>query len=166
MISIDWLERISNPLPAESLKTKALPEKESSPLRGVGGVTGLGPGQREFNGKRMYTVSLVPSRLYCSRVTTKFVVKDALIQKAKLLTYQSISVQTLTCSHQLWDGTERLRLGIKVAKIRTLPRLAGLSFRERARSSEIRGNSEQSGVGVEKNQPTEVVWASDQEASP
>ncbi|KAK0147792.1 Craniofacial development protein 2 [Merluccius polli] len=66
------------------------------------------------------------------------VVKRELSQKAKLSIYQSIYVPALTYGHELWVVTERTRLGVQVAEMSFLRRVAGLSLRDRVRSSVIR----------------------------
>jgi len=67
------------------------------------------------------------------------VVKRELSRKAKLSIYRSIYVPTLTYVHELWVVTERMRLWIQAAKMSFLHRGAGLSLRDRVRSSDIRG---------------------------
>lgn len=54
--------------------------------------------------------------------------------KAKLSIYQSIDV---TCGHELWVVTKRMRLWIQAAKITFLLGVAGLSLRDKVRSSGI-----------------------------
>ena len=56
-------------------------------------------------------------------------------QKAKLSIYRSIYVPTLTYGHELWLVAGRIRLQRQVAKMSFLCRVAGLSFRDRMRSS-------------------------------
>ena len=58
-------------------------------------------------------------------------------QKAKLSIYRSICIQILTCGHELWVVTERMRMRIQVAGISFLHRVAGLSLRDRVRSLNI-----------------------------
>nr|XP_054588623.1 uncharacterized protein LOC129153273 isoform X1 [Nothobranchius furzeri] len=72
------------------------------------------------------------------------VVKGELIQKARLSIYRSIYVPILTYGHELWVMTERTRSRIQAAKMSFLRRVAGLSLRDRVRSSDIR-----KGLGVE-----------------
>ncbi len=72
------------------------------------------------------------------------VVKKELSRKAKLSIYQSIYVPTLTYGHKLWVVTERMRLWIQAAVMSFLRRVAGLSLRDRVRSSDI-----QKELGVE-----------------
>uniref|UniRef100_A0A669EXX2 Reverse transcriptase domain-containing protein n=1 Tax=Oreochromis niloticus TaxID=8128 RepID=A0A669EXX2_ORENI len=66
------------------------------------------------------------------------VVKRELNVKAKLLIYRSIYVPTLTYGHELWVVTERTRSRIQAAEMSFLRRVAGLSLRDRVRSSAIR----------------------------
>ncbi|MDG2633017.1 hypothetical protein P7M35_24665, partial [Vibrio parahaemolyticus] len=72
------------------------------------------------------------------------VVKRELSQKVKLSIYRSIYVPTLTYGHELWVVTERMRSRIQAAEMSFLRRVAGLSLRDRVRSSDIR-----EGLGVE-----------------
>ncbi|TWW73197.1 hypothetical protein D4764_15G0005910 [Takifugu flavidus] len=65
-------------------------------------------------------------------------VKKELSRKAKLSIYRSIYVPVLTYGHQCWVMTERTRLRIQAAEMSFLPREAGLSLRDRVRSSDIR----------------------------
>ncbi|TWW74379.1 hypothetical protein D4764_14G0003810 [Takifugu flavidus] len=65
------------------------------------------------------------------------VVKRELSQKAKLSIYRSIFVPTLTYGHELWVMTERTRSRVQVAEMSFLRRVAGLSLRDRVRSSAI-----------------------------
>ncbi|TWW78261.1 hypothetical protein D4764_11G0003820 [Takifugu flavidus] len=58
--------------------------------------------------------------------------------------YRSIFVPTLTNGHELWVMTERTRSRVQVAEMSFLRRVAGLSLRDRVRSSAIREE-----VGVE-----------------
>ncbi|TWW62719.1 hypothetical protein D4764_04G0013660 [Takifugu flavidus] len=66
------------------------------------------------------------------------VVKRELGQKAKLSIYRSIFVPTLTYGHELWVMTKRTRSRIQAAEMSFLSRVAGLSLRDRVRSSAIR----------------------------
>ena len=66
------------------------------------------------------------------------VVKRELSRKAKLWIYQSVLVPTLTSGHELWVVTERTRSRVQAAEMSFLRRLAGLSLRDRVRSSVIR----------------------------
>ncbi|KAM7380977.1 hypothetical protein PAMP_004240 [Pampus punctatissimus] len=72
------------------------------------------------------------------------VTKRELSQKAKLLIYRSIFVPTLTYGHERWVMTERMRSRVQAAEMGFLHRVAGVSLRERVRSSAIR-----EGLGVE-----------------
>uniref|UniRef100_A0A8C6NQZ4 Reverse transcriptase domain-containing protein n=1 Tax=Nothobranchius furzeri TaxID=105023 RepID=A0A8C6NQZ4_NOTFU len=65
------------------------------------------------------------------------VVKRELSQKANLSIYRLIYVPTLTYGHELWVVTERTRLRIQAAEMSFLQRVAGLSLRDRVRSSVI-----------------------------
>ena len=64
--------------------------------------------------------------------------KKELSQKAKLSIYRSIYVPTLTNGHELWVVTERTRSRIQAAEMSFLRRVAGLSLRDKVRSSDIR----------------------------
>ncbi|TWW59251.1 hypothetical protein D4764_06G0007810 [Takifugu flavidus] len=66
------------------------------------------------------------------------VVKRELSQKAKLSIYWSIFFPTLTYGHELCVMTERTRSQVQAAKMSFLRRVAGLSLRDRVRSSAIR----------------------------
>ena len=66
------------------------------------------------------------------------VVKRELSRKAKLSIYQSIYVPALTYGHELWVMTERTRSRVQAAEMSFLRRVAGLSLRDRVRSSVIR----------------------------
>ncbi|XP_065817852.1 uncharacterized protein [Labrus bergylta] len=72
------------------------------------------------------------------------VAKRELSLKAKLSIYRSIYITTLTYGHELWVVTERMRSRIQAAEISFLRRVAGLSLRDRVRSSDIQGE-----LGVE-----------------
>jgi len=65
-------------------------------------------------------------------------VKRELSRKAKLSIYWSVYVPILTYGHELWVVTERTRSRIQVAEMSFLRRVAGLSLRDRVRSSDIR----------------------------
>ncbi|KAK0138211.1 putative uncharacterized transposon-derived protein F52C9.6 [Merluccius polli] len=52
--------------------------------------------------------------------------------------YQSIYVPALTYGHELWVMTERTRSWVQAAEMSFLRRVAGLSLRDRVRSSVIR----------------------------
>ena len=72
------------------------------------------------------------------------VMKRELSQEAKLSIYWSIFVPTLTYGHEGWVMTERTRLRIQAAEMGFLRKVAGVSLRDRVRSSVIR-----EGLGVE-----------------
>ncbi|KAK0145481.1 putative uncharacterized transposon-derived protein F52C9.6 [Merluccius polli] len=72
------------------------------------------------------------------RTLHRSVVKRELSRKAKLSIYQSIFIPALTYGHELWVVTERTRLRVQAAKMIFLRRVAGLSLRDRVRSSVIR----------------------------
>ena len=63
--------------------------------------------------------------------------KRELSRKAKLSVYRLISVPTLTYGHELWVVAERTKLRVQAAEICFLRREAGLSLRDRVRSSAI-----------------------------
>ncbi len=77
--------------------------------------------------------------LYCAVVT-----KRELNQKAKLSIYRSILVPTPTCGHEGWVTIENMRMQIQAAKMGFLRRVAGISLRDKVRSSDIC-----KGLGVE-----------------
>ena len=95
-------------------------------------VTSEGKIEREMD-RRIGAASAVMRALYRS-----VVVKKELSRKAKLSIYRSIYVPTLTYGHELWVVTERTRLRIQAAKMSFLRRVAGLSLRDKVRSSDIR----------------------------
>ena len=70
--------------------------------------------------------------------------KRELSQKAKLSTYQSFFIPTLTYGHEGWVMTKRTRSRIQAAEMGFLRRVAGVSLRDRVRISAI-----QEGLGVE-----------------
>ena len=77
------------------------------------------------------------------------VTKRELSRKAKLSIYRSVFVPTLTSGHLTsghaqWVMTERMRSQVQAAKMGFLHRVAGVSLRDRVRSSAIR-----EGLGVE-----------------
>ena len=82
--------------------------------------------------RRISAASAVVVTLYRS-----VVVKRELSQKARLTVYRSIFVPTLTYGHELWVVTERMRSRIQAAEMSFLRRVAGLSLRDRVRSSVI-----------------------------
>lgn len=83
------------------------------------------------------------------------VVKKDLSHKAKLSIYQYVYVPTLTCSHELLAVTERTRLRIKAAEMRSLRRVAGLNLKDGVRNSDIQSRAA----------APEVERASDQDAA-
>ena len=72
------------------------------------------------------------------------VTKRELSQKAKLSVYRAISVPTLTYGREGWVMTERTRSLIQADEMGFLRRVAGVSLRDKVRSSVIR-----EGLGVE-----------------
>uniref|UniRef100_A0A8C3A8W9 NADP-dependent oxidoreductase domain-containing protein n=1 Tax=Cyclopterus lumpus TaxID=8103 RepID=A0A8C3A8W9_CYCLU len=94
--------------------------------------------EREID-RRIGAAAAVKQALYRS-----VLVKRELSRKAKLSIYWSVYVPTLTYGHELWVVTERTRSGIQAAEMSFLSRVAGLSLRDRVRSSDIRGE-----LGVE-----------------
>ena len=66
------------------------------------------------------------------------VVKREPSQKAKFSIYSSIYVPIFTYGHELWVVTKRMRPHIQAAEMGFLRTIAGLSFRDRVRSSNIR----------------------------
>ena len=65
------------------------------------------------------------------------VVKKELSRKVKLSICRSIYTPTLTYGHKLWVVSERTRSRIQAAKNCFCRRVAGLSVRDRVRSSDI-----------------------------
>ena len=94
--------------------------------------TSEGRMEREFD-RQIGAASAVMRALNLS-----IVVKKELSQKARLSIYRSIYVPTLTYGHELWVMTERTRSRIQAAEMSFLRRVAGLSLRDRVRSSDIR----------------------------
>ena len=94
--------------------------------------TSDGKMEREMD-RRIGAASAVMRMLYRT-----VVVKRELSHKAKLSIYWSIYVPTLTYGHELWVVTERTRSRIQAAEMSFLRRVAGLSLRDRVRSSDIR----------------------------
>ena len=66
------------------------------------------------------------------------VTKRELSRKAKLSVYRAIFVPTLTYGHEAWVMTERIRSRIQAAEMSFLRRVAGISLRDRVRSSVTR----------------------------
>uniref|UniRef100_A0A8C2ZC47 Reverse transcriptase domain-containing protein n=1 Tax=Cyclopterus lumpus TaxID=8103 RepID=A0A8C2ZC47_CYCLU len=100
--------------------------------------TSEGKVEREID-RRIGAAAAVKQALYRS-----VLVKRELSRKAKLSIYWSVYVPTLTYGHELWVATERTRSRIQAAEMSFLRRVAGLSLRDRVRSSDIRGE-----LGVE-----------------
>jgi len=94
--------------------------------------TSEGKIDREMD-RRIGAASAVMRALYRS-----IVVKRELSRKAKLAIYRSIYVPTLTYGHEPWVVTDRMRLQIQAAKVSFRRKVAGLSLRDRVRSSDIR----------------------------
>ncbi|KAK0155246.1 Craniofacial development protein 2 [Merluccius polli] len=94
--------------------------------------TSEGRMEREID-RRIGAASAVMRTLHGS-----VVVKRELSRKAKLSIYQSIYVPALTYGHELWVMTERTRSRVQAAEMSFLRRVAGLSLRDRVRSSVIR----------------------------
>ncbi|KAK0139279.1 LINE-1 reverse transcriptase [Merluccius polli] len=108
-----------------------LPQVEEFKYLGVL-FTSEGRMDREID-RRIGAASAVMRTLHGS-----VVVKRELSRKAKLSIYQSIYVPALTYGHELWVVTERTRLRVQAAEMSFLRRVAGLSLRDRVRSSVIR----------------------------
>ena len=96
------------------------------------GFTSEGRMEREID-RQIGAASSVMRTLHGS-----LVVKRELSRKAKLSIYQSIFVPALTYGHELWVMTERTRSRVQAAEMSFLRRVAGLSLRDRVRSSVIR----------------------------
>ena len=107
---------------------KILPQVEEFKYLGVL-FTSEGRMKREID-RRISVASAVMQTLHGSVVG-----KRELSGKAKLLIYQSIFVPALTYGHELWVVTERSRSWVQAAE---MSRVAGLSLRDRVRSSVIR----------------------------
>ena len=84
-------------------------------------------------GRRIGAAGVVLHSLYRTVVT-----KRELSRKAKLWIYRSIFVPTLTYGHESWVMTERTRSRVQAAEMGFLRRVAGVSLRDRVRSSAIR----------------------------
>ncbi|TWW67270.1 hypothetical protein D4764_02G0003110 [Takifugu flavidus] len=113
------------------VKEEILPQVEEFKYLGVL-FTSEGRMEQEID-RRIGAASAVMRTLHRS-----VVVKRELSQKAKLSIYRSIFVPTLTYGHELWVMTERTRSRVQVAEMSFLRRVAGLSLRDRVRSSAIR----------------------------
>ena len=88
--------------------------------------------EREI-GRRIGAAGAVLRSLYRTVVT-----KRELSRKAKLSIYLSIFVPILTYGHEGWVMTERTRSRVQAAEMSFLRRVAGVSLRDRVRSSAIR----------------------------
>ncbi|TWW74351.1 hypothetical protein D4764_14G0003520 [Takifugu flavidus] len=113
------------------VKEEILPQVEEFKYLGVL-FTSEGRMEREID-RRIGAASTVMRALHRS-----VVVKRELSRKAKLSIYRSIFVPTLTYGHELWVMTERTRSRVQAAEMSFLRRVAGLSLRDRVRSSAIR----------------------------
>uniref|UniRef100_A0A674PNH7 Reverse transcriptase domain-containing protein n=1 Tax=Takifugu rubripes TaxID=31033 RepID=A0A674PNH7_TAKRU len=113
------------------VKEEILPQVEEFKYLGVL-FTSEGRMEREID-RRIGAASAVMRTLHRS-----VVVKRELSRKAKLSIYRSIFVPTLTYGHELWVMTERTRSRVQAAEMSFLHRVAGLSLRDRVRSSAIR----------------------------
>ena len=97
------------------------------------GVLFTSEGRMEREKDRQFGAASAMMRALCRAV----VVKKELSRKAKLSIYWSIYVPTLTYGHELWVVTERMRSRIQAAEMSFLRGVAGLSLRDRVRSSDI-----------------------------
>uniref|UniRef100_A0A8C6P7M2 Reverse transcriptase domain-containing protein n=1 Tax=Nothobranchius furzeri TaxID=105023 RepID=A0A8C6P7M2_NOTFU len=119
------------------VRDEVLPQVEEFKYLGVLFMS-EGKLEREID-RRIGAASAVMRALYRS-----VMVKRELSEKAKLSIYRWIYVPTLTYGHELWVVTERTRPRIQAAEKSFLRRMAGLSLRDRVRSSVIR-----EGLGVD-----------------
>ena len=94
--------------------------------------TNEGTMEREI-GRRIGAAGAVLQSLYRTVVT-----KRELSRKAKLSIYRSVFIPTLIYGHERWVMTERTRSRIQAAEMSFLRRVAGVSLRDRVRSSVIR----------------------------
>ncbi|MDF4981257.1 hypothetical protein P3565_23090, partial [Vibrio parahaemolyticus] len=122
---------------------EVLPQVEEFKYLGIL-FTSEGRMEREIN-RRIGAASAVT-------LNRSVVVKTELSQKAKLLIYQSIYVPTLTYGHKPWVVTERTRSQVQAAKMSFLRRMAGLSLRDRGRSSDIQRELRVQLLHVERSQ--------------
>ncbi|TWW59340.1 hypothetical protein D4764_06G0008700 [Takifugu flavidus] len=113
------------------VKEEILPQVEKFKYLGVL-FTSEGRMEQEID-RRIGAASAVMRTLHWS-----VVVKRELSRKAKLSVYWLIFVPTLTYGHELWVMTERTRSRVQAAEMSFLRRVAGLSLRDRVRSSAIR----------------------------
>ncbi|KAK0148964.1 Craniofacial development protein 2 [Merluccius polli] len=123
--------RISTSKSTLRVGDEILPQVEEFKYLGVLFTSG-GRMEREID-RRIGAASAVMRTLHRS-----VVVKRELSRKAKLSIYQSIYVPALTYGHELWVMTERTRSRVQAAEMSFLRRVAGLSLRDRVRSSVIR----------------------------
>ncbi len=77
----------------------------------------------------------IDRRIGAASSVMSVVVKKELSCKAKLSSYRSIYLPTLTYGRELWVMTERTRSRIRAAEISFLHRVAGRFLRDRVRSS-------------------------------
>ncbi|TWW81657.1 hypothetical protein D4764_01G0014720 [Takifugu flavidus] len=117
------------------VKEEILPQVEEFKYLGVL-FTSEGRMEQEID-RRIGAASAVMRTLHRS-----VVVKRELSRKLSI--YRSILVPTLTYGHELWVMTERTRSRVQAAEMSFLRRVAGLSLRDRVRSSAI-----QEALGVE-----------------
>ncbi|KAK9541149.1 hypothetical protein VZT92_001216 [Zoarces viviparus] len=117
--------------------TECLPQAKEFKYLGVL-FTSEGKMEREID-RRIGAAAAVKQALHRT-----VLVKKELSRKAKLSIYHSVYVPTLTYGHELWVVTERTRSWLQAAEMSFLRRVAGLSLRDRVRSSVIRGE-----LGVE-----------------
>ncbi|KAK0138170.1 putative uncharacterized transposon-derived protein F52C9.6 [Merluccius polli] len=108
-----------------------LPQVEEFKYLGVL-FTSEGRMEREID-RRIGAASAVMWTLHGS-----VVMKRELSRKAKLSIYQSVFVPALTYGHELWVVTKRTRSWVQTAEMSFLRRVAGLSLRDRVRSSVVR----------------------------
>ncbi|TWW81643.1 hypothetical protein D4764_01G0014580 [Takifugu flavidus] len=111
------------------VKEEILPQVEEFKYLGVL-FTSEGRMEREID-RRIGAASAVMRTLHRS-----VVVKRELSRKLSI--YRSIFVPTLAYGHELWVMTERTRSRVQAAEMSFLRRVAGLSLRDRVRSSAIR----------------------------
>ncbi|KAK0141183.1 Craniofacial development protein 2 [Merluccius polli] len=133
VVGLSWLTRLCSIAVECTLRVgdEILPQVEEFKYVGVLFTSG-GRMEREID-RRIGAASAVMRTLHRS-----VVVKRELSRKAKLSIYQSIYVPALTYGHELWVMTERTRSRVQAAEMSFLRRVAGLSLRDRVRSSVIR----------------------------
>ena len=110
---------------------EALPQVKEFKYLGVL-FTSEGRTEKEIS-RRIGAAGAVLQSLYRTVVT-----KRELSQKAKLSVYRAIFAPTLTYGHEVWVMTERIRSRIQAAEMSFLRRVAGVSLRDRVRSSVTR----------------------------